>query len=101
MVTQRFLAATPSHGGDMTTRAPSKPVKPSKRAAPLIIGIPVYQGVDLLDVAAPVEVFAWLADAWQATRDVRIYVLAETNGSVMTRAGLPIVPHKTFDAVKH
>ena len=32
---------------------------------PFIVGIPVYQGVDLLDVAAPCEVFGWMGEEWE------------------------------------
>ncbi len=66
---------------------------------PFIIAIPVYPGVDLLDVAAPVEVFGVMADNWQGERQIKTYVLAETNGTVMSRSGLQIVPHMTFDEV--
>lgn len=38
----------------------------------MIIGIPVYQGVDLLDVTGPHEVFGWMGDG------VEIRLLAET-----------------------
>lgn len=64
-----------------------------------IIGIPVYQGVDLLDVTAPYEVFNWMAQKLKGTRDVRVYLVAESNGIVVTRDGLQLVPHKTFDQV--
>jgi transcriptional regulator GlxA family with amidase domain len=49
----------------------------------MIIGIPVYQGVDLLDVTGPHEVFGWMGD------DVEIRLLAET-------ADVPIVSRDKF-----
>jgi len=72
----------------------------SNRTNPYIIGIPVYDGVDLLDVCAPCEVFGWMADSWNGPRPVQVLVLAQNNGSVQTRGRLPIVPHRTFDQVK-
>jgi transcriptional regulator GlxA family with amidase domain len=71
-----------------------------ENSRPFIVGIPVYDGVDLLDVSAPCEIFGWMAESWTA-RIMKIYVVAENNGSVMTRCGLPIVPHKTFDQVPY
>jgi cyclohexyl-isocyanide hydratase len=69
-------------------------------SAPFVIGIPVYQGVDLLDVAAPCEVFKWMGDGWKGGRAVKVYVVADTNGAVITRDGLQITPHKTFDQLQ-
>lgn len=61
-----------------------------------LIGIPVYPGVDLLDVAGAREVFYWMGE--QSTdRRFRTLVLAEQRGPVPTHAGLPIVPDLTFD----
>lgn len=65
----------------------------------LTIGIPVYDQVDLLDVAAPCEVFNWMADAVSGTCTVTVHVLAKTRAKVCTRAGLPIFPTATFDEV--
>jgi transcriptional regulator GlxA family with amidase domain len=70
--------------------------------SPFRIGIPVYPLVDLLDVAAPREVFYWMdALPWEEgerKREFSILVLAETPDPVPTRAGLPIVPDTTFAA---
>jgi transcriptional regulator GlxA family with amidase domain len=65
----------------------------------LVIGIPVYDQVDLLDVAAPCEVFNWMAQAVADRCTVTVHVLAKRAGKVCTRAGLPIVPTATFDQV--
>ena len=46
----------------------------------MLIGIPVYDGVDLLDVAGPYEMFGW------AGLDVRLF--AEKSGAIATRAGV-------------
>ncbi|CAN5480321.1 DJ-1/PfpI family protein [soil metagenome] len=46
----------------------------------MIIGIPVYQGVDLLDVAGPHEVFGWMGD------DVEIRLIAASTATpIVTR----------------
>lgn len=46
----------------------------------MIIGIPVYQGVDLLDVTGPHEVFGWIGD------DVEVRLLAESTATpILTR----------------
>lgn len=64
-----------------------------------IIGITIYQGVDLMDVAAPYEIFNWMAENWKQSREVKVYLIAETNLAVMTRDRLQLQPHKTFDQV--
>ncbi|HWA61548.1 MAG TPA: DJ-1/PfpI family protein [Caulobacteraceae bacterium] len=49
--------------------------------APVVV-IPVYQGVDLLDVAGPMEMFYWAG--------FDVHVVGETAGDVVTKAGLTI-----------
>lgn len=56
-----------------------------------VVAIPVYRGVDLMDVAAPREMFSWVGDR------VRIELVADTLDPVHTRDGMQIVPTKTFD----
>jgi cyclohexyl-isocyanide hydratase len=51
----------------------------------MIIGIPVYQQVDLLDVAGPHEMFKWMS---KPVADVRL--IAETAGDIVTRDGLTL-----------
>ena len=71
-------------------------------AADFVIAIPIYQGVDLMDVAAPYEIFQWLAEQW-AGRHVQVCLVAENLLSVITRggahSGVQLTPHKTFDMV--
>lgn len=67
--------------------------------SPLTIGIPVYPGVDPLDVAGPYEVFSEMKSAVAGRRAVSVCVLGETRGPVRTRFGLEIVPQKTFAEV--
>lgn len=63
-----------------------------------IIAIPIYPGVDLMDVAAPYEVFQWMATQWTARR-VQVFLVAEEQKLVATRDGLELSPHCTFDLV--
>ena len=77
--------------------------KPAKKHSDFIIAIPIYQGVDLMDVTAPYEIFQWLAETWKK-RNVQLWLVAENLMSVITRGGargLQLTPHKTFDMVPH
>jgi cyclohexyl-isocyanide hydratase len=65
--------------------------------ADYVIAIPVYNGVDLIDVAAPYEIFKWMANLWNER--VRVYLVAENQSAVKTGDDLEITPHKTFDMV--
>ncbi len=66
--------------------------------SPFIIGIPIYQGVDLFDVAAPYEIFNWMGNKWKQ-RQVKVYLIGETNEPIITRDGLQLQPHKTFEEI--
>ena len=46
-----------------------KPVKTSNE--PFLIVIPIYDGVDLMDIAAPREIFGWLASDESFQRKVK------------------------------
>ncbi len=62
----------------------------------MIIGIPVYQGVDLLDVTAPHEVFKWLGDK------VELRLLAASiEQPIVSRDGFRfLASHRLSDAGK-
>jgi len=62
----------------------------------MIIGIPIYDAVDLLDVAAPREIFNAMK-AYQPGFD--IWLLAPHCRDIVTRDGMTIKPQKTFDEV--
>ncbi|MBN3777769.1 DJ-1/PfpI family protein [Burkholderia sp. Ac-20345] len=62
---------------------------------PFHITIPIYPGVDLLDVAAPVELFSWTAETW-ATRATTITLAAEHLSPLKTRDGLTLTPQRRF-----
>jgi len=69
-----------------------------------VIAIPVYDGVDLMDIAAPYEIFQWMAGNLK-DRNVQVYFVAENLLAVTTRGGahggVQFTPHKTFDMVQH
>lgn len=65
----------------------------------LTIGIPIYPGMDPLDVVAPYEVFGTLAEEVADQCTVTVLVMAETMDPVPCRFGMPLVPRTTFDAV--
>ncbi len=56
----------------------------------MIIGIPVYNDVDLLDVTAPHEVFKWMGPS----TDVRL--IAETPGKITSRDGFAFIAPNSF-----
>jgi putative intracellular protease/amidase len=60
----------------------------------MIIGIPVYQGVDLLDVTAPHEVLKWIGE----DIDVRL-IARKPNEMITTRDGLTFVAPYGFEGV--
>ena len=61
----------------------------------ITIGIPVYQGVDLLDVTGPHEVLKWMHDP--PRRKVDVQLIAATMDDIKTRDGFVFKPNKTFD----
>lgn len=61
-----------------------------------VIAIPIYPGVDLLDVAAPKEVFKCMGDSW-GEREVQTYLVAESRSPLATRDGTTLTPDRTFD----
>jgi cyclohexyl-isocyanide hydratase len=56
----------------------------------MIIGMPVYQGVDLLDVAGPHEIFKWMSIP------VEVELVAEKAGDITTRDGFTFKACKSF-----
>jgi cyclohexyl-isocyanide hydratase len=64
-----------------------------------LIAIPIYPGVDLMDVAAPREVFSWMAQNWSDEGTVEVLTVAEHWHPVPTRDGTRIVPDATFAQV--
>lgn len=65
------------------------------------IGIPVYDQVNLMDIAAPCEMFFWMNQTWQTKtakqKSAQVLLVAATNANVTTAAGVAITPTATFD----
>ena len=59
----------------------------------MIIGIPVYEGVDLLDVMGPYEMFKWVN---APDVEIEVLIVGPTLRSVTTRDGVTFRPHKSF-----
>ncbi|MCJ8289054.1 MAG: DJ-1/PfpI family protein [Crocinitomicaceae bacterium] len=68
----------------------------SSTKEPFIIAIPIYDDVDLMDIAAPREIFHWLSTDESFNRDVRIYYIGE-NDTFRTIGGVEIQTDKKFD----
>jgi putative intracellular protease/amidase len=66
---------------------------------PFLIVIPVYDGVDLMDIAAPREIFGWLATDKTFHRDVKIVYVGGGKETFTTNNGVQIVIEATFDDV--
>lgn len=65
-------------------------------AARLIVVV-VFDGVDLLDVTGPPEVFALAARESERARDYRVVLAARALDPITTSAGVRIVPDRSFD----
>jgi len=64
----------------------------------MIVGIPIYEKVDVLDVAGPYEIFNWMKQSAPALK-AEVYLIAEKPGLIKTRDGLAMKPHKIFSEV--
>jgi cyclohexyl-isocyanide hydratase len=63
----------------------------------MIIGIPVYQDVDLLDVAGPKEIFSWIPERFGIT--VEIIADKANNKTIKSRDGLIFTAPNTFEDI--
>lgn len=63
------------------------------------IVIPIYNGVDLFDIAAPKEVFGWI-DTVKDGRAVEVLLVAKSRFKVKTRDGTKIKPDASFKSFK-
>ena len=66
----------------------------------MIIGIPIYEKVDLLDVAAPAEIFDAMKNSAPQLK-AEVCLIAENDRDVVTKAGVTIKPDKCFHEVPH
>jgi cyclohexyl-isocyanide hydratase len=64
----------------------------------MIIGIPIYEKVDLLDVAAPYEIFSLIKEFDKKLKPT-VYLIAAKPGIIKTRDGFMMKPHKVFSEV--
>lgn len=88
-------ATPPRHTSRITSTAG---ISISERTDSLVVAIPVFEGVDLLDFSAPCEIFSWLGPGAERVGGPRfdVYLVAATTDPVTTRDGIRIIPHKTF-----
>ncbi|MCP3802221.1 DJ-1/PfpI family protein [Allokutzneria sp. A3M-2-11 16] len=68
------------------------------RVEPLVV-IVLFDGVDLLDVTGPPEVFSLLRRELDGAPGYRVILAAETADPVTTFAGVRVLPDVTFDEV--
>jgi transcriptional regulator GlxA family with amidase domain len=61
------------------------------------IVIPIYEGVNLMDVAAPREIFYWMGVYWKEERTVKVNLVASSPETIKTLDGLILTPDGTFD----
>src|ERR1700753_1019719 len=72
---------------------------PMTEKAPFHIFIPIYKKVDLMDVAAPAEMFSWMGTKTPAL-DVQVQLIAATLDVVTTNQGVRITPDATFAEIR-
>ncbi|MEV7021775.1 DJ-1/PfpI family protein [Kitasatospora sp. NPDC093558] len=76
-----------------TSTHPGDAVAPAER----LIVIVLFEGVDLLDVTGPPEVFSLVRRETDDATGYRVVLAAETAGPVTTAAGVRVLPDLTFD----
>lgn len=64
----------------------------------VIVGIPVYDGVDLLDVTAPAEVFSWVqrSETLPNAPTIEVRLIAQQPGEITTRNGFTFIAPISF-----
>lgn len=67
----------------------------AKNKKTFTIGIPIYSGVDLLDVAAPYETFNWMAEAW-SDKKTSVLLIGQKKKPIKSRDNFRISPDTTF-----
>lgn len=64
------------------------------------IGIPIYDQCDLMDIAAPCEMFLWMNQTWQTKtskqKSAQVLLVSANKKAVKTGAGVTITPDTTF-----
>ncbi|MDR2998502.1 MAG: helix-turn-helix domain-containing protein [Microbacterium sp.] len=64
-----------------------------------LIVVTVFDGVDLLDVTGPAEVFSLLEREMSESTGYELLLVAETMAPVVTSAGVRVLPDATFDEI--
>ncbi|VXB00175.1 Transcriptional regulator [Flavobacterium sp. 9AF] len=64
---------------------------------PFVIVIPIYDGVDYMDIAAPREIFGWLSKDTTFEREVKIYYVGGNQPTFTTINGVKIAIEATFE----
>ncbi|MFF2454554.1 GlxA family transcriptional regulator [Isoptericola sp. NPDC058082] len=75
-------------------------MQPADSDIPMIerlVVVTLFDGVDLLDVTGPAEVFALLARELDGPTGYEVVLAAETTDPVTTSAGVRVLPDATFD----
>jgi len=67
---------------------------------PLRIAIPIYPGVDIIDVASTVDPLSRIPDFWK-DRPLELHLVAEKRQPILTGQKVPITPTATFDDYGH
>jgi putative intracellular protease/amidase len=57
------------------------------------LGIPIYQGVNLLDVSGPLEMFYWAGQS----NDLETVLVSSDGGAVTSMRGVRFEAHASFD----
>ena len=71
-------------------------------ATEYLVVIPVYDGVDLFDVAAPCEVISWVKQIPTTGQSLKVVIASEQGGAITTRpAGMQIVAGASFADIGH
>jgi len=67
----------------------------AKEKKTFTIGIPIYNGVDLLDVTAPYETFNWMGQAW-SEKKTSVLLIGQKKKTIKSRDNFRITPDTTF-----
>jgi transcriptional regulator GlxA family with amidase domain len=73
--------------------ADASPAPADRPPGPIVVGILVFEGVELLDFTGPAEVFAVAGHG----SSFRVVTIAETTAPFATMGGLTFVPSHTYD----
>lgn len=61
----------------------------------LTVAMPIYPGIDMIDVVAPHEILNWLNVTWPGNT-VKVLLVAETDAPIVTSKCMRVLPDTTF-----